>query len=70
MGRSKIDAMHILFVHQNFPAQFGHIAEYLASKLGYRCTFVSQKPAGQFGGVDMYYVVAGVTADDSDWSGR
>lgn len=44
--------MHILFVHQNFPAQFGHIAAYLANRHGYRCTFVSQRPEGRIGGVE------------------
>jgi glycosyltransferase involved in cell wall biosynthesis len=44
--------MHILFVHQNFPAQFGHIAGHLVQHYGYRCTFVSQKPAGVVGGVE------------------
>ncbi len=36
--------MHILFVHPNFPAQFGHVAAYLVREAGYRCTFVSEKP--------------------------
>lgn len=36
--------MHIVFVHQNYPAQFGHIAAALAKLPGYRCTFVSRKP--------------------------
>ena len=26
-------SMHILYVHQNFPAQFGHIAKHLVQKL-------------------------------------
>ena len=34
--------MHILFLHQNFPAQFGQIAAYLARNHGFRCTFVSE----------------------------
>ncbi len=42
--RSRTDPMHVLFVHQNFPAQFGHIAARLAEMPGYRCTFVSRKP--------------------------
>ena len=29
--------MHALFVHQNFPAQFGHIDEHLIRRHGYRC---------------------------------
>ena len=43
--------MHILFVHQNFPAQFGHIAGHLVQKHGYRCTFVSELPDGVVGGI-------------------
>jgi glycosyltransferase involved in cell wall biosynthesis len=44
--------MHILFVHQNFPAQFGHIAAHLVERHGCRCTFVSQHPGGHVGGVE------------------
>ncbi len=44
--------MHILYVHQNFPAQFGHIASHLAQNLKWKCTFVSQTPAGIVGGVE------------------
>jgi glycosyltransferase involved in cell wall biosynthesis len=43
--------MHILFVHQNFPAQFGPFAFRLANTAGYRCTFVTQKAKGTFRGV-------------------
>ena len=39
--------MHVLFVHPNFPAQFGHIAHHLALTQGWRCTFVSETPAGR-----------------------
>lgn len=35
--------MHILFVHKNFPAQFGHIAEKLAVEHGVRCTFATNR---------------------------
>lgn len=34
--------MHILFVHQNFPAQFGHIARHLVRSRGWECSFVSK----------------------------
>ena len=44
--------MHALFVHRNFPAQFGHIASRLVEERGWRCTFVSEKPPGTAGGVD------------------
>lgn len=43
--------MHVLFVHQNFPAQFGHIAAYLIREHGWRCTFVSRTPAGTVAGI-------------------
>ena len=33
--------MHVLFVHQSFPAQFKHVAPRLASDFGWRCTFVT-----------------------------
>lgn len=33
--------MHIMFIHPNFPAQFGHIAYYLATQLGWKCTFLT-----------------------------
>src|SRR5262245_28016767 len=56
---------HILFVHQNYPAQFGHIASRLVKDYGYRCTFVSQKPAtGMDNGVErmQYFLRGGATA--------
>ena len=43
--------MHVLFVHKNFPAQFGHIAAYLIKQKGYRATFVSETPPGMVGGI-------------------
>jgi glycosyltransferase involved in cell wall biosynthesis len=55
--------MHILFVHQNFPAQFGHIADYLARNKGYHCTFVSEKPSGRVGSIEriQYRIQGGAT---------
>ena len=43
--------MHVLFVHKNFPAQFGHIAAYLTEQSGWRCTFVSETAPGVVAGV-------------------
>lgn len=55
--------MHILFVHQNYPAQFGHIARYLVDGHGFQCTFVSERPPGVDGGVRriQYQVKGGAT---------
>ena len=39
--------MHVLFVHPNFPAQFGHVAHHLVERHGWRCTFVSETPAAR-----------------------
>jgi glycosyltransferase involved in cell wall biosynthesis len=56
--------MHVLFVHPSFPAQFGHVASHLARRHGYQCTFVSEKPPGQLGGVEriQYRIRGGATA--------
>lgn len=56
--------MHILFVHQNFPAQFGHIAEHLARMGKYRCTFVTQRAEGMVGSIACvrYETKGGATA--------
>lgn len=31
-------SMRVLFIHPNFPAQFGHLANHLATKHGWQCT--------------------------------
>ena len=43
--------MHVLFVHQNLPAQFGHIARHLVRTHGWRCTFVSKTQPGAGDGI-------------------
>jgi glycosyltransferase involved in cell wall biosynthesis len=55
--------MHILFIHQNFPAQFGHIAAYLVRHKGFRCTFLSQHAPGNVGGIEriQYVLRSGAT---------
>jgi len=44
--------MHVLYVHQNFPAQFGHLAQRLAAQSDWRCTFISQVPATRPGNIN------------------
>ena len=38
--------MHVLYIHQNYPAQFGHLALQLGRRRGWRCTFVSERFSG------------------------
>ncbi|MGA2501516.1 MAG: glycosyltransferase, partial [Tepidisphaeraceae bacterium] len=44
--------MHVLFIHQNFPAQFRYIAPRLVSDFGWQCTFVTGKAEGTLPGVE------------------
>src|SRR2546428_10054827 len=45
--------MNILFVHQNYPAQFRYLAPRLASEFGWRCTFATRNTkAPNLPGVD------------------
>jgi glycosyltransferase involved in cell wall biosynthesis len=55
--------MHVVFVHQNYPAQFGHIARTLARRTGVRCSFVSELPPGIDANVErlQYHVRGGAT---------
>jgi glycosyltransferase involved in cell wall biosynthesis len=55
--------MHVLFVHRNYPAQFGHVARYLAQHFSCRCTILSEHEAGTSGGVQriQYHARGGAT---------
>src|SRR5258708_1562145 len=44
--------VHVLFVHRNFPAQFGYLAAELARRQGWTCTFVSETEPGEAAGIE------------------
>ena len=63
--------MHVLFIHQNFPAQFGHIAAYLARTRQFRCTFVSQHAPGTADGIErIQYHIRGGATEQTHFSSR
>jgi len=63
--------MHVLFVHKNFPAQFGHIAGHLVKEKGYRCTFVSETAPGMVGGIQkIQYRPGGGATDKTHYFSR
>ena len=63
--------MQVLYVHQNFPAQFGHIASHLTRRLGWKCWFVSETPAGDVGGIEkIQYKRAGGATQQTHFCSR
>jgi len=52
-----------MYVHQNFPAQFGHIAHHLVQKMGWKCSFLSETQGGTVGGIEkiQYKLQGGAT---------
>ena len=63
--------MHILFIHQNFPAQFGHIASYLIQRKGWRCSFASEHAPGTWGGIErIQYRIRGGATEQTHYCSR
>ncbi len=62
--------MHILFVHKNYPAQFGHIAHHLATRLGHRCTFVSERPPAKGPVERIQYTLQGGATNTTHYCSR
>lgn len=58
--------MHVLYVHPNFPAQFGHVANAMAALPGWRATFVNQVTSGTVARVQciQYKTVGGATSQN------
>lgn len=56
--------MHVLYVHKNYPAQFGHLARHLIEHHGFRCTYVSERASPPPGPIRylQYKVKGGATA--------
>src|SRR5262245_44681289 len=62
--------MHVLFVHRTFPAQFGHIAEHLVNRMGWRCTYVCEGEAAVVAGIEKvpYQARGGASEHNSPYS--
>jgi glycosyltransferase involved in cell wall biosynthesis len=63
--------MHVLFLHQNFPAQFGPVAAHLVRRPGDHVTFVTQTTAGRIAGVEhILYKPAGGATERTHFAAR
>jgi len=63
--------MRVMFVHQNFPAQFGHIARHLVAKHGDECIFVSHKAGKDEPGLRrIKYRIPGKPPDNAHFAAR
>ncbi len=63
--------MHVLFVHKNFPAQFGHIAARLISERGHRCSFLSETPEAVTAGIrKLHYKAKGGATEATHYYSR
>jgi hypothetical protein len=47
--------MNYLFIHQNYPGQFQHLAQHLATQSGNRVVFVSQPNENRLAGVESVF---------------
>jgi glycosyltransferase involved in cell wall biosynthesis len=63
--------MDILFIHQNFPAQFGHLARHLMATRGWRCWFASRTSGGDAGGIRKFeYKTTGGARETTHYCSR
>src|ERR1700722_3128989 len=63
--------MHVLYVHPNFPAQFGHIAERLIARHGWKVTFVTSAKGSDHAGIHrVVYSPAGGATEANHFCSR
>lgn len=63
--------MYVLFCHQNFPAQLGHIAAYLTQQLGWKTAFLTHTPTKPIAGIEIIqYETSGGARDTTHFCSR